>query len=334
MFINNTKVDADIDVEFIATTTTADLIFQRADATSTNLLFYLDNVKVEEIGESYRYGFNGMEKDDEISGVTGGHLNFKYRMYDSRIARFFAVDPLAPKYPYWTPYQFAGLMPIRYVELEGLEPGEPFATQRDAALNFSQLFNDNSIRDNKEYGTRIYKQTSVGVASYSYTIPVVGSGSSIQVVDLEAVAVPSGSTITSFAHTHVASTASALPGRRFIDNQFSGTPGSLSGGGDIWYAESRSIDGYVATPDGSFDEYDVTSNSIISLTSTGVASDTGPGGGPGIAAKSTSSYTIKSGDTLTSIAKRYHTTVSDIATENSIPDVNKIIAGDTINVTN
>lgn len=69
----------------------------------------------------YRFGFNGQEKDDEVTGVTGSHLNFKFRMYDSRIARFFAVDPLAPSYPELTPYQFASNTPIWAEELEGLE---------------------------------------------------------------------------------------------------------------------------------------------------------------------------------------------------------------------
>ncbi len=42
-------------------------------------------------------------------------------MHDPRIARFFAVDPLAPSYPELTPYQFASNTPIWAEELEGLE---------------------------------------------------------------------------------------------------------------------------------------------------------------------------------------------------------------------
>ena len=42
-------------------------------------------------------------------------------MHDPRIGRFFAVDPLAPKYPELTPYQFSSNRPIDCVELEGLE---------------------------------------------------------------------------------------------------------------------------------------------------------------------------------------------------------------------
>ncbi len=60
------------------------------------------------------------EKDDEIKG-RGNSLNYKYRMHDPRIGRFFAVDPLAKKYPWYTPYSFSGNKVIHAVELEGLE---------------------------------------------------------------------------------------------------------------------------------------------------------------------------------------------------------------------
>jgi hypothetical protein len=59
--------------------------------------------------------------DDEIKG-EGNSINYEYRMHDPRIGRFFAVDPLAPKYPHYSPYQFSGNRPIDCVELEGLEP--------------------------------------------------------------------------------------------------------------------------------------------------------------------------------------------------------------------
>ena len=70
--------------------------------------------------EGYRYGFQGQEKDDEIKG-EGNSINYKYRMHDPRIGRFFAVDPLAKKFPHMTPYQFAGNKPVWSREIEGLE---------------------------------------------------------------------------------------------------------------------------------------------------------------------------------------------------------------------
>jgi len=42
-------------------------------------------------------------------------------MHDPRIGRFFAVDPLAPKYPHNRPYAFSENRVIDGVELEGLE---------------------------------------------------------------------------------------------------------------------------------------------------------------------------------------------------------------------
>ena len=73
-----------------------------------------------ENSDQYRYSFQGQEKDDEIKG-QGNSINFTFRMYDSRVGRFFAVDPLVRKFPMLTPYQFAGNRVMDFVELEGLE---------------------------------------------------------------------------------------------------------------------------------------------------------------------------------------------------------------------
>ncbi|MBD3639238.1 MAG: hypothetical protein HUJ25_17915 [Crocinitomicaceae bacterium] len=68
----------------------------------------------------YRYSFQGQEKDDEIKG-EGNSINYKYRMHDPRLGRFFVRDPLSPKYPHNSPYAFSENRLIDGVELEGLE---------------------------------------------------------------------------------------------------------------------------------------------------------------------------------------------------------------------
>ena len=73
-----------------------------------------------EAGNEYRYGFQGQEKDDEIKG-EGNSINYKYRMHDPRVGRFFAVDPLTAKYPHNGPYNFSENRVIDGVELEGLK---------------------------------------------------------------------------------------------------------------------------------------------------------------------------------------------------------------------
>jgi len=70
--------------------------------------------------EEYRYGFQGQEKDDEVKGA-GNSINYKYRMHDPRVGRFFAMDPLAHEYPHNSPYAFSENQVIAAVELEGLE---------------------------------------------------------------------------------------------------------------------------------------------------------------------------------------------------------------------
>ena len=73
-----------------------------------------------ETGSSHRYGFQGQERDDEIEG-DGNSINFKYRMHDPRVARFFSIDPLYKDYPYNSPYAFSMNRVVDMIELEGLE---------------------------------------------------------------------------------------------------------------------------------------------------------------------------------------------------------------------
>ncbi|OGS69807.1 MAG: hypothetical protein A3F91_10725 [Flavobacteria bacterium RIFCSPLOWO2_12_FULL_35_11] len=111
----------------------------------------------------YKYGYQNQEKDDEMKG-EGNSINFTFRMYDPRIARFFAVDPLTSKYPHYTPYSFSGNKVIHAIELEGLEEWEinnpdgskgtingPFVNQ-DAAqkmANKSLIGSDGFINNDK-----------------------------------------------------------------------------------------------------------------------------------------------------------------------------------------
>src|SRR5690606_6526816 len=68
----------------------------------------------------YRYGFQGQEMDDELKG-EGNSVNYRYRMHDPRVGRFFAVDPLFREYPWNSPFSFSENLVIAFVELEGLE---------------------------------------------------------------------------------------------------------------------------------------------------------------------------------------------------------------------
>jgi len=89
---------------------------------------------------AYRFGFNGKEADTEWH--TDVNYDYGARIYDPRISRFLSVDPLTASYPWYTPYQFAGNMPIWAIDLDGLEEHEtnsgtvngPYANQNEAEI--------------------------------------------------------------------------------------------------------------------------------------------------------------------------------------------------------
>lgn len=83
--------------------------------------------------DSYNFGFQNQEKDNEIYGAEGTSYAFKYRMHDARVGRFWSIDPLAAKYPHNSPYAFSENRVIDSNELEGLEsiPGGQIVTSDD-----------------------------------------------------------------------------------------------------------------------------------------------------------------------------------------------------------
>jgi RHS repeat-associated protein len=80
------------------------------------------------LGKIYRYGFNGKENDNEVkldwSGkpINGAQQDYGMRIYDPRLGRFLSEDPLSKNFPWYTPYEFAGNNPIKYIDMDGEEP--------------------------------------------------------------------------------------------------------------------------------------------------------------------------------------------------------------------
>jgi len=111
----------------------------------------------------YRYGFQGQEKDDEVKG-SGNSVNFKYRMHDPRIGRFFAIDPLTKDYPWNSPYAFSENRLIDGFELEGLEYHTVHIQQnRDGSKSLLKV---ESHRDTEEG----YGPLGKGIAYKYYTV--------------------------------------------------------------------------------------------------------------------------------------------------------------------
>jgi RHS repeat-associated protein len=66
----------------------------------------------------YRYGFNGKENDNEVSG-NGNKVDFGARIYDSRLGRWLSVDPLAKDYSQFSTYCYVSNNPIAFIDPDG-----------------------------------------------------------------------------------------------------------------------------------------------------------------------------------------------------------------------
>ncbi|MDP2174280.1 MAG: hypothetical protein Q8K70_00070 [Bacteroidota bacterium] len=76
----------------------------------------------------YRYGFNSMEKDNEIN-VNGGDYDFGARIYDSRLGRWLSLDPLWYLFKNSSPYSNSFNTPISIIDKGGMYPSPPLHYQ-------------------------------------------------------------------------------------------------------------------------------------------------------------------------------------------------------------
>ena len=78
--------------------------------------------------ESYRYGFNGMEKNLDVNG-EGNDYTTQFRQYDARIGKWKSLDPLMATYPFQSPFAAFNNNPIYFSDVTGLEGDPPTRNQ-------------------------------------------------------------------------------------------------------------------------------------------------------------------------------------------------------------
>ena len=141
--------------------------------------------------------------------------------------------------------------PVNYVDLWGLEPGEIFPTIEEAAIDFGITYNDDSIKNNREYGASVYEVAD----GYTYTIPSRGTSNRI------IMSVSSSNPSIAFLHTHAAYNP------EYNNEDFSSI--------DKKTAIRKGIDIYVATPGGTLKVFNSKTNTTT-LVSTDMPTESTP----------------------------------------------------------
>jgi RHS repeat-associated protein len=75
---------------------------------------------------SYKYGFNGMEKDAEMYGSDGSSYDFGARMNHPSLARWLSIDPKSSNYVSYSPYYSNGNNPIYIKDKNGEVQTDPY----------------------------------------------------------------------------------------------------------------------------------------------------------------------------------------------------------------
>jgi RHS repeat-associated protein len=81
------------------------------------------------------YLFNGKEKDQET-----GYNYFGARYYDDERISWLSVDPLSDKYPSISPYNYCMWNPVKYIDPNGEEIGDPLKKMKVRRNKISNTF--------------------------------------------------------------------------------------------------------------------------------------------------------------------------------------------------
>ena len=207
-----------------------------------------------------QYKYNGKELD-RVAGLNT--YDYGARQYFSALPVWDRVDPKCEEDYGTSPYVYCRNNPIRMFDNDGKRPGDFFLTMDAAAIDFGLFYNDNSIRENREYGAFIYRVTNhKGEIGYSYNFATPGNSNGV-VPNMA----PNGKIPSARIHTHA-----AYDSRRY-NNEFSGIRNNkfqlLSSreklfvkNNDIGVANATKMNSYVVTPNGSLQKYDYISGKV------------------------------------------------------------------------
>ncbi len=99
----------------------------------------------------YRYSFNGEEGESDLYG-EGMAYDLGERFYDTRLGKMLSLDPLMQKYPFWSPYSYAGNNPIKIIDLKGMGPTDGVEDEDGVGMMDDGKANNNISGDENSSG--------------------------------------------------------------------------------------------------------------------------------------------------------------------------------------
>gem|GEM_PF-6391891 len=137
--------------------------------TGTAVTYYADDIRVYYTGtvtetlctddNSYRFGYNGMAKIDEVYGDASTY-DFGARIYDPRIGRWLAMDPLANQFPWQSPYVGFDNSPIGLNDPTGTESENPNENDPPEKKSINVAFFPKTLKDHNGAIPTMYENAS------------------------------------------------------------------------------------------------------------------------------------------------------------------------------
>ena len=275
-------------------------------------------------------------------GGGGSTYDYGFRIYNPALGKFLSVDPLVKNYAYYSPYHFAGNRPIWAIDLDGREDEWYYKAWESVNSGKTKVIINgaNHIAENMA--------NSVVLVGSSVILPVVRQGYIISQEGIHEGDAYDSKNIPTWAVPYQIQSWSFVPQKQMM--------------GEVSYEDGKVLMNSTVNVIALFvpvtapikvgspllkKGLDFTA-SLAVKTSVKLAIKTGlnaieesPATNENVSNSKTisttnssnsKSYTIRSGDTLTGIAKQNGTTVDSIAKQNNISDVNKIKAGETLNI--
>ena len=110
------------------------------------------------------HNFKNTFQKQELNEDLGLDLyEFKYRMDDPQVGRFWHVDPLAEQLPSWSSYSFCFNNPLRFTDPTGMAPDD-FVQQKDGSIYWDK--NANSQATTKAGETYLGKTLTFSFTSF------------------------------------------------------------------------------------------------------------------------------------------------------------------------